>query len=50
VRAFAHELGGAFDDGRLRPVIDAVMPVDLVAEAFDRLAGSGKVGKVLLAF
>jgi NADPH:quinone reductase-like Zn-dependent oxidoreductase len=50
MRAFERELGPALADGRLRPVIDSIYPADEVAAAFDRLAGSGKVGKVLIQF
>jgi putative PIG3 family NAD(P)H quinone oxidoreductase len=50
MRAFERELGPALADGRLRPVIDSVYPADEVAAAFDRLACSGKVGKVLVQF
>jgi hypothetical protein len=34
----------------MRAIVDSVYPADEVHGAFDRLAGSGKVGKVLLAF
>jgi NADPH:quinone reductase-like Zn-dependent oxidoreductase len=36
--------------GRIRPVVDRVFPVEALHEAYDHLAGSGKFGKVLLAF
>jgi NADPH2:quinone reductase len=48
VQAFGHELGPHFTAGRLRPVIDSVYPAERVTEAFDRLDGPGKAGKVLL--
>jgi NADPH:quinone reductase len=50
VRAFEREVVPALADGRMRPVVDSVYPADDVADAFDRLAGSGKVGKVLIEF
>ena len=36
--------------GRMKPVIDSVIPYERAGAAFDRLAGSGKRGKVLLQF
>jgi NADPH:quinone reductase-like Zn-dependent oxidoreductase len=48
VGAFAREVVPFLADGRMRPVIDSVFPLDRVVDAFDRLDGSGKVGKVLL--
>ena len=48
VRAFERELLPALGDGRLRPLIDSEFPLEAIAEAFDRLAGPGKVGKVLV--
>jgi NADPH2:quinone reductase len=50
VRAFEKEVVPALAGGRMRPLIDSVFPADRVTEAFDRLASSGKVGKVLLDF
>jgi NADPH2:quinone reductase len=50
VRAFEREVVPALADGRMRAVVDSVYAVDDVADAFDRLAGRGKVGKVLLEF
>jgi NADPH:quinone reductase len=50
VRAFEREVVPGLADGRLRPLVDSVYPAPDVAEAFDRLAGSGKVGKVLIEF
>ena len=50
VRAFEREVVPALEDGRMRPLVDSVFPADDVADAFDRLAGSGKVGKVLIEF
>ena len=50
VRAFEREVAPALEDGRMRPVVDSVFPAAEVTDAFDRLAGSGKVGKVLIEF
>jgi NADPH:quinone reductase len=50
VRAFEREVLPALEDGRMRPLVDSVFPAADVADAFDRLAGSGKVGKVLIEF
>ena len=50
VRAFEREVVPALADARMRPLVDSVFPAAEVADAFDRLAGSGKVGKVLIEF
>jgi NADPH:quinone reductase len=50
VRAFEREVVPALEDGRMRPLVDSVFPAVEVTDAFDRLAGSGKVGKVLIEF
>ena len=50
VRAFEREVLPALADGRMRPLVDSVFPAADVTDAFDRLAGSGKVGKVLIEF
>jgi NADPH:quinone reductase len=50
VRAFEREVLPALADGRVRPLVDSVFPVADVPDAFDRLAESGKVGKVLIEF
>jgi putative PIG3 family NAD(P)H quinone oxidoreductase len=50
VRAFEHELIPHLASGRLKPVIDSVFPYEDAIEAFERLAASGKRGKVLLHF
>jgi NADPH2:quinone reductase len=50
VRAFEHELLPHLASGRLRPVIDTVVPYERATEAFDRMAASGKLGKVLMQF
>ena len=50
VRAFERELLPHLASGRLRPVIDTVVPYERAADAFARMAASGKRGKVLLHF
>jgi putative PIG3 family NAD(P)H quinone oxidoreductase len=50
VRAFERELVPHLASGRLRPVIDTVVPFERAGEAFERMAASGKRGKVLLHF
>jgi len=50
VRAFEHEVVPHLASGRVRPVIDRVFPFEHAVEAFERLAASGKRGKVLLRF
>ena len=50
VQAFAGEVLPALAAGAVRPVIDSVFPATNARAAFDRLAGPGKIGKVLLEF
>ena len=50
VRAFEREVLPHLASGRMKPVIDSVIPYERTGHAFDRLAGSGKRGKVLLQF
>lgn len=50
VRRFGKEIWPHLAAGRLRPVIDRIYPVAEHKAAFDRLAGSGKRGKLLLDF
>ena len=50
VRAFEREVLPHLASGRMKPVIDSVIPYERAGDAFDRLAGSGKRGKVLLQF
>jgi NADPH:quinone reductase-like Zn-dependent oxidoreductase len=45
---FAREVLPLFDDGVLRPVVDARFPLAEVAEAHRRLEANATVGKVLL--
>jgi NADPH:quinone reductase len=50
VQAFASGVVPHLDSGRMRAVIDHVFPFDDAFAAFDRMAESGKLGKVLIAF
>ncbi|MDX6376938.1 MAG: NADPH:quinone reductase [Gaiellaceae bacterium] len=50
VRAFEREVVPQFEWGRMRPLIDRVYPAERARDAYDRLAGSGKSGKVLIDF
>lgn len=50
VRAFEREVVPGLADGSMRPLVDSVYPAADVTDAFDRLAGSGKLGKVLVDF
>ena len=50
VQRFAHEVVPHLATGRMRAIVDRVFPVEDAAAAFDYMAGSGKFGKVLLAF
>jgi len=50
VQRFAHEVVPHLAAGRMRAIVDATFPAEQAPEAFDRMAASGKFGKVLLAF
>ena len=50
VQAFARELVPHLASGRIAPLVDRIFPAAEAAAAFDRLASSGKLGKVLLDF
>jgi NADPH2:quinone reductase len=50
VRAFERELLPHLASGRLRPLIDTIVPYERASDAFERMAASGKRGKVLLQF
>ena len=50
VQAFAHSVVPLLALGAVRPIVDRVFPAIEAPAAFDRLAGRGKFGKVLLAF
>ncbi len=48
VTSFVDRFGDALEDGRLRPVIDSVFPMERIAEAHRRLASGDAFGKVVL--
>ena len=50
VRAFEREVVPHLAAGRMRALVDRVYPAEQAREAYDRLAGSGKSGKVLIDF
>jgi len=50
VRAFEREVLPGLSAGSMRPLVDSVYPAERFADAFDRLEGRGKLGKVLLDF
>jgi putative PIG3 family NAD(P)H quinone oxidoreductase len=50
VDAFAHGVVPGLAAGRMQPVIDSVFPVEQARDAFARLDGRGKAGKVILEF
>jgi len=49
VEAFVARFGDAMRNGRIRPVIDSVIPFERVSEAHARVAGD-HFGKVVLTF
>jgi len=50
LRAFEREVLPHLASGRMRALVDRVYPAAEARDAYDRLAGSGKSGKVLLDF
>jgi putative PIG3 family NAD(P)H quinone oxidoreductase len=50
IQAFAREVVPGLASGALRPLVDSVFPWNEAGGAFDRLEGTGKLGKVLLDF
>jgi NADPH:quinone reductase-like Zn-dependent oxidoreductase len=50
VQAFGHSAVPLLASGAVRPIVDRVFPAGEAAAAFDRLAGRGKFGKILLEF
>ena len=50
VQAFAHEVVPHLASGRMRALVHGIFPIDDAVGAFDAMAGSGKFGKILLAF
>lgn len=49
-RRFAAEIVPLFEEGRLRPVVDAVLPMADVAEAHRRLESNETFGKIVLSW
>ncbi len=47
-KSLAREVWPLFDAGRLKPVVDSVYPLEKVADAHARMAGSQHIGKILL--
>jgi NADPH:quinone reductase-like Zn-dependent oxidoreductase len=50
LRAFEREVLPHLASGRMRALVDRVFPAADARDAYDRLAGPGKSGKVLLDF
>ena len=50
VQAFAREVVPHLAAGRMRALVDRVLPVEDAVAAFEAMACSGKFGKILLAF
>lgn len=50
VAAAARDLLPAFADGRIKPVIDCVMPMSEVREAHARMKSNQHIGKIVLTF
>jgi NADPH:quinone reductase-like Zn-dependent oxidoreductase len=48
VRGVREEVWPLIEEGRVRPVIDTVLPMAEAAEAHRQLEASGHVGKILL--
>ena len=47
-RSLAREVWPLLDAGRLKPVVDSIFPLEKVADAHARMAGSQHIGKILL--
>jgi putative PIG3 family NAD(P)H quinone oxidoreductase len=47
-RSVEREVWPLIEAGRIKPVVDSVMPLAKAAEAHARMAGSGHIGKILL--
>lgn len=47
-KSLAREVWPLLDQGRVKPVVDSVFPLEKVAEAHARMAGSQHIGKILL--
>ncbi len=47
-RAIEREVWPLIEAGRIKPIVDSVMPLSKAAEAHARMAGSSHIGKILL--
>lgn len=50
VRAFEREVVPLLASGKIRALVDSVHPAERVTDAFDRMEGPGKLGRVLIEF
>ncbi len=50
VRAFEREVVPLLASGKIRALVDSVHPAERVTDAFDRMDGPGKLGRVLIEF
>ena len=48
VAGFVDEVGPLIDDGRVRPIVDRILPIDDALEAYDLLTSDVTFGKVIL--
>jgi NADPH:quinone reductase len=48
-KSLAREVWPLLDAGRIKPVVDSVFPLEKVADAHARMAGSQHIGKILLS-
>ena len=48
-KSLAREVWPLLDQGRIKPVVDSVFPLEKVADAHARMAGSQHIGKILLS-
>ena len=46
--AFARDVLPGFADGRFRPLVDSVFPLERAADAHRRMAANANVGKIVL--
>ena len=50
MKRFAAEVLPLFEDGRLAPVIDTVLPMSRITEAHERLEAGAAFGKIVLTW
>jgi len=48
-KSLAREVWPLLDQGRIKPVVDSIFPLEKVADAHARMAGSQHIGKILLS-